>query len=136
MRAVDAPVLGTVTDVVTGSKVYGVYLKVVTASNDAIDLGVVPRVYMMVWKNPGDNLTAPTITSVGSSDNKRFVLHQEMNMIENKGQGSNKTVVFDGVIKIPKGYSRFGPQDVLRMDFQSVGLDVVLCFQCHFKEFR
>ncbi len=136
IRAVDAPVLGTTTDVITGSKVYGVYIKAICASNDPIDIGVIPRVYLMIWKNPGDNLTAPTITSVGSSDNKRFVLHQEMTMIENKGQGSNPKTLFDGVVKIPKGFNRFGPNDALRIVVQSVGLDIAFCFQAHFKEFR
>ena len=32
---------------------------------------------MIVYKNPGGNLTAPAPNTIGSNDNKRFVIHQE-----------------------------------------------------------
>ncbi len=136
VRASDTPTLASKPDVITGSKVYGIYLKVVVASNDAIDVGAVPNVYMTVMKNPGGNLTAPASNNVGADDNKKFIIHQEMIMIENKGQGSNPHTLFNGVIKIPKGYSRFGPNDTLSVILLSPQIDIVLCIQAHYKEFR
>ncbi len=134
--AIDAPVIANVQEVVTGSTVNAIYLRVEVASNEAISLGAVPNFYVNVQKNPGNNLSNPVANAVGVSDNKRFVIHQEMTMIENKGQGSNSRTAFNGVIVIPKGYRRFGPNDRLDIALLSPALDVVTCLQCHFKEFR
>ncbi len=134
--ATDTPSLAATASVETGSKVNGIYLRVEIASNEAISLGAIPNVYMYVAKNPGNNVTLPTANAVGSNDNKRFVLHQEMSMIENKGQGSNARTLFNGVIVIPKGMQRFGPDDALILNILCPALDTVQCVQCHYKEFR
>ncbi len=136
VRASDTPTIASKPDVITGSKVYGFYLKLIVASNDPIDIGVIPNVYMGIFKNPGGNLTAPAINDVGSSDNKKYMIHQEMVMIENKGQGGNPHTLFDGVIKIPKNYSRFGPTDTLLCIVLSPQMDIAFCLQAHYKEFR
>ncbi len=135
ITAKDAPVLGGTTEVETGSKVNGVYIRVEIASNDPFDAGVVPNAYMICWKNPGGNLTAPAANAVGGSDNKRFVIHQEMLMINNL-QGGNPRTLFNGVIAIPKGYRRFGPNDTLSLIILVPQLDSAVCVQCHYKEFR
>ncbi len=133
--ATDTPTLANLAGVITGAKVYGVYLKVLCSSNEAADVGAVPNVYMIIFKNAGGNLTIPTANQVGGNDNKRFVLHQEMSMNQNL-RGGNPTVLFDGVVKIPKTYNRFGPNDTLQVGILSPALDIALCLQCHFKEFR
>ncbi len=134
--ATDTPTLGASNSVETGSKINAFYIRLEIASNDAADPGVIPQTYMYVWKNPGGNLTTITPNVVGTSDNKRFVIHQEMAMIENKGQGSNPRTLFNGVIVIPKGMRRMGPNDVWQIVVRSTALDIVLCIQCHYKEFR
>ncbi len=134
--AVDAPVLANTTEVETGAKVNGFYIRFETASNEAIDLGAIPNSYFYVWKNPGGNLTRPTPNAVGANDNKRFVIHQEMSMIENKGQGSNPRTMFNGVVVVPKGMRRMGPNDKWEVVFLNPTLNVVNCLQCHYKEFR
>ncbi len=133
---IDTPSLGATSSVETGSKINGFYLRVEIASNDPIDVGAIPNVYMYVWKNVGGNLTVINPNAVGSNDNKRFVIHQEMSMIENKGQGSNSRTLFNGVIVVPKGMRRNAPNDVWQLVVLSPSLDVALCFQCHYKEFR
>ncbi len=135
IRGVDAPVLAATTHVEVGSKVNGIYLKVEVASNEAFDAGAVPNVYMIVTKNPGDNITPPAPNAVGASDNKRFVIHQEMIMINNT-IGGNPRVLFNGVIVIPKGYRRFAPSDELQLSILSPAIDIAMCVQCHYKEFR
>ncbi len=132
---VDAPVIASTNQVETGSKVNGIYLKVEVASNEAPDVGAIPNVYLSVFKNPGNNLTFPAPNAVGSSDNKRFIIHQEMIMLENL-RGGNPRVLFNGVIVIPKGYTRFGPDDALSLQILSPQVDIALCLQCHYKEFR
>ncbi len=118
-----------------GSKINGIYLRVEVASNEAIDLGAIPNVYMAVYKNPGNNITIPPANAVGASDAKRFVIHQEMSMIENKGQGSNARTLFNGVIVIPKGMRRNGPDDQLGISIICPALDIAVCVQAHYKEF-
>ncbi len=135
VSAVDAPVLANTNQVVTGAKVNGIYLKVEVASNEDQVTGAIPNVYMIIWKNPGANLTAPAANGVGGSDNKRFVIHQEMIMIQNV-VSSNPRVLFNGVIAIPKGYARFGPNDKLQLSILSPAIDISFCFQVHYKEFR
>ncbi len=134
--ATDTPTLGVVSSVETGCKINGFYCRVEVASNEAIDLGAIPNVYLIIWKNTGGNLTAPAPNAVGANDNKRFVIHQEMTMIENKGQGSNARTLFNGVIVIPKGMRRMGPNDLWQALVLCPALDTAQCFQFHYKEFR
>ncbi len=135
VAAKDAPVLANTTEVVTGSTVNGIYIRVEVASNETEDVGAIPQVYLMVSKNPGGNLTMPSPNVVGSNDNKRFVFHQEMMMIENS-KGGNPRTLFNGVVVIPKAYRRMGPNDEINVTIRSTALDIVVCLQAHYKEFR
>ncbi len=134
ITTVDAPVLGSTSQIETGAKVNGIYLKVEVASNET-DAGAIPNVYMIVWKNPGDNITAPGASNVGPNDNKRFVIHQEMVMMNNLA-GGNPRVLFNGVIVIPRGFRRFGPNDRLEISLFFTAVNFAYCLQCHYKEFR
>ncbi len=134
--ATDTPTLGVTTSVETGCKINGVYIRVEAASNEAISLGAIPNFYFYVWKNTGGNLTPPVPNAVGGNDNKRYVFHQEMTMLENKGQGSNARTIFNGVVVIPKGMRRMGPNDLLEVRLLCPALDTAMCFQAHYKEFR
>ncbi len=134
ITAVDAPVLANTAEVETGAKVNGIYLRVEIASIENI-ASAVPNCYMIIWKNGGANLTAPAANTVGPNDNKRYVIHQEMVMINNVSGGTPRTL-FNGVIVIPKGFRRFGPNDVLSLEFLCPILNVAVCIQCHYKEFR
>ncbi len=134
IRSVDAPVLSASTHVEVGSKVNGIYIRVEVGSNEQI-LGGVPQVYLIVFKNPGTNLTVPAANAVGIDDNKRFVIHQEMVMLNNV-QGGNPRTLFNGVVAIPRGYRRFGPDDRLQLGIFSPTINMVVCIQCHYKEFR
>ncbi len=130
--AVDAPVLANVTEVETGSKVNGIYLKVeVNATTSA----ALSNAYMMVFKNPGGNLTFGNPNVIGADDNKRYVIHQEMVMLQQQ-DGSNPRTLFNGVIVIPRGYRRFGPNDILQIEVFSPGVTLNACLQAHYKEFR
>ncbi len=130
--ASDTPDLATNTEVQTGSTVNGIYLKVECYATSS---GALSNAYMIIFKNPGGNLTEPTPNAVGVSDNKRYVIHQEMVMLQ-KVTPSNPRTLFNGVIVIPKGYRRFGPNDVLRIRVVTPGVSADFCVQCHYKEFR
>ncbi len=133
IRTADAePLLANVRDVAKGSTVNGIYLKVEVYATTAAALA---NVYFAVVKNPGNNLTFPNINTIGGSDNKRYVIHQEMVMVEQKVNGNPRTL-FNGVIVIPRGYRRFAPQDELQLLIFAPGVNISACLQCHFKEFR
>ncbi len=134
IAAVDAPVLANVTEVETGSKVNGIYFHV-EINRTGTESGVLANFYLAVMKNPGFNIADVSPNTVGSDDNKRFVIHQEMVMTSGQAN-SNPRTVFNGVIVIPRGYRRFGPNDQLRAIFESPGVAMNVCFQCHYKEFR
>ncbi len=135
VKSVDAPVLGNTSEVETASKVYGIYLKVIVASNEAQVAGAIPNVYMFIAKNPAHALTLMPANAVGSNDEKRYILHQEMTMIQNV-ISSNPSVLFNGVVKIPKGFARMGPNDRIQIDILCPAINISLCVQGHYKEFR
>ncbi len=134
MDAVQTPVLTTPNQVAIGARVSSIYLKVEVASNET-DAGAIPNVYMMVYKNPGNNITPPDVASVGTSDSKRFVIHQEMIMLNNLAGGNPRTM-FQGVIKIPRGMQRQGNDDFLQVSIKSTAVNIALCIQCIYKEYR
>ncbi len=129
---VDAPVLANTTEVETGSKINGIYLKVECSATSAAALA---NVYMIIFKNPENNLTPIPPNIVGSNDDKRYVIHQEMVMVQKIVDGNPRTL-FNGVIVIPRGYRRFGPNDRLQLILLSPGITTDFCIQCHYKEFR
>ncbi len=133
--SVDAPVLANTTEVETGSKVNGIYLKVEITATSGTALA---NAYLMVYKNPGNNTTAPAANVVGASDNKRFSIHQEMVMLQkfDADVSANPRILFNGVITIPRGYRRFGPGDRLQLLLLTPGSNADVCIQCHYKEFR
>ncbi len=130
----DTPTLAVTNSVETGSKVNAIYLHLEAVNTEATQ-GVLPNAYMIIFKDPGGNLTPPTVNGVGASDNKKYVIHQEMVMFQ-KQTGSNPRTIFNGVIVIPKLYRRNGPNDLLTMRVNSPGVDTDWCMQCHYKEFR
>ncbi len=137
ITTVDAPVLANTAEVETGSKVNGIYLRVECYATTSAALS---NVYMAVWKNVGGNLANVAPNTVGSNDNKRFVIHQEMVMLQKEptadALGGNPRTLFNGVIVIPRGYRRFAPNDLLTLSVLAPGVDVDVCVQCHYKEFR
>ncbi len=132
INAKDAPVLANTIEVETGSKVNGIFLIVEVLATSSAGL---PNCYLTVAKNPGGNLTLPAPNVVGASDNKRFVIHQEMVMLQGQS-GSNPRTLFKGVVVIPRGYRRFGPNDFLTLKILAPGVNLSYCIQAHYKEFR
>ncbi len=132
IEAKDAPVLANVAEVVTGATVSSIYLKVEVYATSTAALA---NFYMYVIKIPGNNLATVNGNVVGSSDIKKFVIHQEMVMLEKNTTGNPRTA-FAGVIRIPRGYKRFGTDDTLVCVVFAPGVSVDFCIQCIYKEFR
>ncbi len=134
IQATDTPTLAATSSVQTGATVHGIYLKIEVVNTEATQ-GNLPNVYLAVFKNPGGNLTNIDANAVGSNDDKRYVIHQEMIMVQ-KVTNSNPRILFNGVVVIPRNYKRFGPNDLLNIIIDSPGIDLDACLQVHYKEFR
>ncbi len=132
IKAVDAPVIANRTEVETASTVHGIFLNVQAA---ATSTAAIANVYMAVVKNPGGNLTFSKVNVMGSDDNKKYVIHQEMIMTEKNTTAIPRTL-FKGVIAIPRGYKRFGINDQLQILLYSPGVTYEICFEAIYKEFR
>ncbi len=132
ITAVDNPVLANTAEVQSGSTVNGIYLVVEINATSNTTLS---NAYMYIVKNPGGNLTLPAANVVGASDDKRYVIHQEMVMLQQVAN-SNPRTLFKGVIAIPRGYRRMASGDFLQIMILAPGTNINVCHQCHFKEFR
>ena len=132
VTSTDTPTLALTSEVETGSTVNAIYLNVEAYATTA---GALSNIYMIIHKSPGGNIAAPAPNAVGANDNKRFVIHQEMKMMEQSVNGNPRTI-FNGVIMIPRGYRRNGPNDILQLTLLSPGVNANVCIQCHYKEFR
>ncbi len=132
IEAKDAPVLANVTEVETASTVNSIYLKVECYATSTAALA---NCYMYIIKDPGGNLVNVNGNVVGASDIKKFVIHQEMVMLEKNTTGLPRTL-FAGVIRIPRGYRRMGTNDELNLVLFTPGVTVDFCVQCIYKEYR
>ncbi len=72
--------------------------------------GVINTMNLYLFKNPGANLTPPLPTSVGTSNEKKFVIRQWQFMIM-RNQDGNLPYHWEGWIKVPKRYQRMGTDD-------------------------
>ncbi len=133
-QAHDNPTTSSPNLVKVASTINGIFLNVEVASNET-DAGAIPNCYLMVMKNPGGNLTFPNPNAVGADDNKKYVIHQEMLMLNNIAGGNPRTL-FKGVIAIPKGYRRMGVNDLIQVSVYSTALNFTFCLQAIYKEFQ
>ncbi len=133
VHAKDSPLTGTsAPDVEVGSTVGSIFLNVQVA---AVGTAALANVYMYIMKNPGNNITEVNGNVVGVSDIRRWVIHQEMIMTEKNTTAIPRTL-FKGVIKLPRGYKRFGIDDRLILSLFSPGVDYEFCAQCIYKELQ
>ncbi len=132
----DNPAAANTNEVAIGSRVSSIFLVVEAVSNDTSTTAT-PNFYLAVYKNPGNNMVFPDAQGMGTSDTKRFVLHQEMVMM-NPVAGGNPRIVFKGVIRIPPRIQRMATGDKLfvQLFIPSTGVKAIACTQCIYKEFR
>ncbi len=98
--------------------------------------GVLNNMDFYFIKNPGNNLTVPAPTSVGTSNEKKFVFRQWRFMIM-RNQDGNVPYHWEGWIKIPKRYQRMGTDDILQIIFaNTAALAGHISFQAIYKWYR
>ncbi len=109
-KAVTAPSPTVTTDVSHGCIIKAMWIVVDICG--IAGTGVLNNFDAYLMKNPGDNLTAPNATAVGSSNEKKFVFKQWRAMIM-RNQDGNNPYHWEGWVKIPKRYQRMGTDDII-----------------------
>ncbi len=95
----------------------GGHIKAIWVSLDFCGIGTSgTNVRCMVYliKNPGDNLSPPSPFSVGTSNEKKFVIKQWSAMVMRNQEG-NPPYHWEGWVKIPKRYHRMGTDDTWKL---------------------
>ncbi len=124
------------TQVSSGSKVFGLFLNIQAYLLTGAALN---NIYFIIYKNPGNNVSAADIPKgnvVGTSDFRRQVFHQEMNML---GDIDNviPITLFKGVIKIPRTFQTIRENDKITMQlFTPAGITTFFCIQCIYKSYE
>ncbi len=134
----ETPVRANTEECLVGSTV-GSFFATVECVASETSTTATANIYIYFAKIPGNQFAGamPNGNVVGISDLKKYVIHQEMVMI-NPSDGGNPRNIFKGVVKIPRGYARNGPDDRINMFMfiPSTGVAVNICAQFHYKEFR
>ncbi len=135
INTVDDPSLGTSNENETGSKVNGIYLRVEVLHSTGVGRA---NCYLTLYKNIGGNIGGdrPLPNAVGINDMKRYILHQEMIMMNGDAGNGQPRTLFNGVIKIPQGFKRNGPKDKLQVCIFTPTVVADWCLQCIYKEFK
>ncbi len=140
IETTSTPALGSTTEVADGSTISAIYLRVEALTTVAHTLQ--PAFYMIVYKDPGNNLASDPLPALtGISENKRWVIHQEMVMLaKDPAVSSFPRTVFNGVIRIPPRLKRFGYSDKLKVRLSHSSGETTgesqFCLQSIYKEFR
>ncbi len=114
INAVDAATLASSIEVTRGCNIKAVWVSLDFCGLAATGVLQSTTVYLM--KNPGANLTTPTPRSEGTSNEKKFIF-KTWNQMTMRNQDGNPPYHWEGWIKIPKRYQRFGAADQLVMTF-------------------
>ncbi len=143
IETVASPSLGSTTEVADAGTVSSIYLRVEALTT--ADFTLQPAFYMIVFKDIANDLADPNPAGTGISESKRWIIHQEMVMLSqgesSSGEGAGfPRTIFNGVIKLPIRYKRFGFGDKLKVLMallagETTGVAQV-CVQCIYKEFR
>ncbi len=142
ITTVDSPLSANPNQVKKMSTVSSIYLRVEVSGRVAA--GGINNIYMMVYKNPAALLTPPSVDNVGTSDRRKYVIHQEMLMLAPVSTSMAAAfafprTMFNGVIKIPRGYKRNGVKDKLQVILQHRTGEATqttdFCIECIYKEF-
>ncbi len=111
-NATNNPLSTVATDVENGC-----IIKAVWVAFDVCGLaatGIQQKTGVYIFKNPGNNLNQPSPFAVGTSNEKKFVFKQ-WSMMTMRNQDGNPPFHFEGWLKIPKRYQRFGTDDQLQL---------------------
>ncbi len=133
VSTVDSASLAATNEVERGCSIKAIYLSFDVCGLAATGARQITNLYLM--KNPGTNLLAPGAFSVGSSNEKKFVFRQ-WSFQTMRNQDGNPPFHFEGWIKLPNRYTRFGAADILQLVFETDTAAGHLSGQCIYKWYK
>ncbi len=110
----DSPVNTAANEVRRGCSVNSIWLSFDCCGLAGTGVRQVTALYLI--KDPGSNLIVPSPLTVGTSNEKKFVIKQWKYMTM-RNQDGNPPYHWEGWISIPKGYQRMGADDKLTLVF-------------------
>ncbi len=113
----------------------GCLIKALWISFDVCGLaatGVLQKTGLYLIKNTGTNLTIPGVFSVGTSNEKKFVIRQWQFMTM-RNQDGNAPNHWEGWLPIPKRYQRMGIDDLWQIAFETSTAAGHFSVQCIYK---
>ncbi len=111
-KAKDSPLTSVNSDVQRGCSIKAIWCSFDICGTGTS--GAIQKSGLYIIKNPGNNLSIPGVFSVGTSNEKKFIFKQWQFMTM-RNQDGNPPFHWEGWIKIPKRYQRFGTDDLLQM---------------------
>ncbi len=97
--------------------------------------GVLQTTHVYMIKNPGANLTLPLPGTEGASNEKKFIF-KEWNQMTMRNQDGNPPYHWEGWIRIPRQYQRFGTDDTIEVAFATTTAAGHIAMQAIYKWFR
>ncbi len=135
VQGVDSATTAAVENVQIGSKVNGIFLNIQVIGTGVG--GVLNQVYFIIYKNPGNNISAADIPKgnvTGASDFKRQIFHTEMIMLGST-DGDIPQTLFKGVIRIPRIFQNIRINDKIALQLFAPGGTVNYCVQAIYKSY-
>ncbi len=132
--AKDTPVTTGTTEVKRGSKIFRIWLEFWISATEVQATAITNGVDLYIIKNPGANLTVPTPSTVGSSNEKKFVFKTWKGLTGTRTEGF-PAYSWKGWIKIPKIYQRMGTDDRIDIVARTTAADGILCLNAVYKWF-
>ncbi len=132
--AVDSAANTGAAQVQRGSKIYRIWCEFWIYASAAAAVGVTTGIDFYIWKNPGDNLVAPQPGTVGTSNEKKFVIRNWKGLIGARTEGS-LPYHWKGWLKIPKIYQRMGADDHIELVVRPTGVNALVCHNHVYKWF-
>ncbi len=111
-KAVTSPSPTVSNDVMHGCRIRWLWLSIDMCGLGGTGVLNITRAYLM--KNPGANLATPEPESVGTSNEKKFVIKQWSAMAM-RNQDGNPPYHWEGFIKLPFRYQRMGTDDIWQL---------------------
>lgn len=138
IEAVDNPVLASVEQIATGSKVHNVIVQINAHSIQNAGVAAIRLDWYFMFcpkGNPdGTTITFPLPNATGSSNYKELIIKSGMEMVV-----SSQPVLLKGVIKIPAKWQKFGKGDKLVFVYRFIDATANqsnLCSHMIYREYR
>ncbi len=135
-QGTDTPTTAAANSIAIGSKVFGIFLNIQVVGLAAG--GVLNNVYMLIYKNPGTNVSAADIPKgnvTGASDFKRQIFHTEMLMLGSTDSDIPQAL-FKGVIRVPRTFQTIRINDKITVQLYAPGATVNFCLQAIYKSYK